>query len=326
MRHIIHRHARRGFTLIELLVVIGLMALLGGLSVSGYFAAARGMKSRGAVQDTISFIRNAQQVCLIDQTPTAILFFNRYTGRRKDGGEMYGTAIAIKMAGRISMKVNRGKKASGGSAGSMLIDEFADWNSAYPRDAGNSTDNRGTRLFNMRDLKSKAKGGLRSCSSLMNSWVGYVRMSDQGQEVLINANVHTDEWCNRFEKNANNNLRNGSIDYNNGNDFRWGLSFHAQNDGLGYSDWKIGDAYGTQIAEFDLPRGYVFGSSKPQENGELKAASVAAYVMMPGDVSDRSYEFTGFQTVDIYAAGMKSGEDDLTKIGEVRKSDLKDQD
>ena len=76
---------RAAFTLVELLVVIGLMALLGTVSVTGYFAAVRGMSYRAAKVDTVSLIRQAMQTCLIDQTPTAVLFYNRQTkvGRRR---------------------------------------------------------------------------------------------------------------------------------------------------------------------------------------------------------------------------------------------------
>ena len=70
---------RAAFTLVELMVVIGLMALLGTVSVTGYFAAVRGMADRAAKQDTVALVRQAMQVCLIDQTPTAVLFFNRQT-------------------------------------------------------------------------------------------------------------------------------------------------------------------------------------------------------------------------------------------------------
>ena len=48
---------RAGFTLIELMVVIGLMALLGTISVTSYFAAVRGMSDRAAVQDTIALMQ-----------------------------------------------------------------------------------------------------------------------------------------------------------------------------------------------------------------------------------------------------------------------------
>ena len=69
---------KAAFTLVELMVVIGLMALLGTFSVTGYFAAVRGMSDRAALDDTRSLIRLAMQTCLIDQTPTAVLFYNRY--------------------------------------------------------------------------------------------------------------------------------------------------------------------------------------------------------------------------------------------------------
>jgi len=317
------RHSGRGFTLIELLVVIGIMALLGTASVSGYFAAARGMKVRGAVQNTISFIRHAQQVCLLEQTPVAVLFYNRYTGSRSEGGEMYGTAIAVKMAGRISMKSSGGRLAAGGATGPMLIDEFADWNASYPHDGGSSSDNQGKRMFNMRGIKSTAKQGLRGCSSLMNNWVAYVQMSDtQSKEWLATANMDTRTWCDLYEKNARDNIRNGAVDYNNGNDFRWGFSFHAQNDGLGEGGWRIGDAYGAQFGDFDLPRGFIFGTSAPQDNGEMRAASVAALVFRPGDESDSRFNI---ETITISGAGMSGSQDTLTKVGEVRTTDLKDQ-
>ena len=104
---------KAAFTLVELMVVVGLMALLGTVSVTGYFAAARGMADRAAKQDTIALVRLAMQVCLIDQTPTAVLFFNRQTkAENKDGATVVsgeeskassaGAAIAIKMAGRLS--------------------------------------------------------------------------------------------------------------------------------------------------------------------------------------------------------------------------------
>ena len=102
---------RAAFTLVELMVVIGLMAMLGTVSVTGYFAAVRGMTERAAIQDTVSIIRQAMQVCLIDQTPTAVLFYNRQTQTENadSPGEAVassaGTAIAIKMAGRAAAGV-----------------------------------------------------------------------------------------------------------------------------------------------------------------------------------------------------------------------------
>ena len=51
--------SRRGFTLIELLVVIGIMGLLGTVSVGGYNAMQRGMEERGVMENVNTFIRTA---------------------------------------------------------------------------------------------------------------------------------------------------------------------------------------------------------------------------------------------------------------------------
>ena len=315
-----------GFTLVELLVVIGLMALLGTISIGGYFAASRGMKVRGSVQDTVSFIRHAQQVCLIDNTPTAVLFVNRYTGKKKEGGEMYGTAIAIKMAGRISNISSSGRSGTGKAAGPMLIDEFADWNSSYPHDAGASGDERGMRLYNMRDLETRANGGIERISSLMNNWAGYIRMADrQDCEILLQAGMRTDAWCDVFKKNPRDNREFSAIDYDNGNDYRWGLGFHPRNKGLNQAGWKIGDAYGTEIGVMDLPMNFIYGSRAPSDSGAMEPASLAAVVFTPSMVASyNDYKFP-MQTVSIYAIGVNGQEDSPAKIGDIRANDTEDQ-
>ena len=40
-----------------------------------------------------------------------------------------------------------------------------------------------------------------------------------------------------------------------------------------FRSWHVGDPYGVEIARFDLPRGYIFGTSAPGGN-KLVAASV----------------------------------------------------
>lgn len=321
------RVRRAGFTLVELLVVIGLMGLMGTLSVTGYLSASHGMKTRGAVQDTVSFIRNAQQVCLIENTPTAVIFLNRYTGKKNDGGEMVGRAIAIKMAGRISYVSKTGRSVGGGrSPGPMLIDEFGDWNASYPHDSSSSSDEQGSRIYRITDLKNQAKRGEKGCSSLMNNWVGYIRMSDrEGRELLVSTGILTDEWCNMFEKNAVQNRTYSDIDYDNGNDYRWGLGFHSKNDGLTPGEWHVGDAYGKRMGEMELPKGFIFGNSAPSDNGSEVAASIAAVVFRPSDCTGASNYSFPMSTISIYEAGANGKEDALAKAGEIRKQDLEDQ-
>lgn len=325
-----HRDSRAGFTLIELLVVIGLMAVLGTISVGGYFAASRGMKTNGAIQDAMSFIRNAQQVSLIEQMPTAVLFYNRYTGRADDGGEMYGTAVAIKMTGRISyvaggLYTAEGQRMNG--INGALVDEFADWNTSFPRDTANGNGDGNTlRLYNMADIQNTAKQGINRCSSLVLNRTGFVPLGGSGQskagsELLIASSMLTDEFCDLYQKNEQNN-KNG-CKYYNGNDYRWGLGIASSQDGLQRNDWHIGDPYGVEIGSFDLPMGYIFGSSIPSQDAKLNAANPAAIVFVPSTIRNADQYWYSFNTVSIYAYGLKGGEG-VEKVGEIQSSKLKD--
>ena len=319
------RCRRAGFTLVELLVVIGLMALLSTISIGGYFAASRGMKTRGAIQDTVSFLRHAMQTSLIDNVPVAVLFVNRFQGRKADGAEPYGTAIAVKMAGRITCVAQTGGKAvSGSPPGAMLIDEFADWNSSFSTRASKSTDEQGVRLYRMTDIANTAKRGLEGCSSYMKNWVGYIRMSPKNDEVLISATgkngsqgLLTSQWCSDYNKPEN--------------DRRWGLGFHAKNDGVkigGSNGWKAGDAYGMEMGSFDLPKGFIFGSKTPDANGKLTAASTAAIVFTPSDAKNANTYTLKMNGGSVAVYSLEGGDEGAKaeKIGDINDSDLKDQD
>ncbi len=323
----------RGFTLVELIVVIGLMGLLATISIGGYFAAARGMAARGVVQDTASLVRQAMQTCLIDQVPTAVLFLNRRNNTKSEGGEAYGTAIAIKMAGRISYVAQSGGKTSQGDSisvggGALLIDEFADWNQSYSVDASDKPAQRSVRLYRMfsgKDGIDSLGKGLKNCSSLMCAWVGYKEFD---QDFMITDGRKVVDWCSDNKKEYKDNSSFSGIGYRNANSFRWGLPFHPDNGSyLKASDWRIGDAYGIEIAQLDLPKNYIFGSRVPTGT-ELEPASSPSdgvLVFTPGMVKSSSqYEFNVNQ-VEISILNDIEGTDTKV-IGAIDKSMFKDQD
>lgn len=144
-----------GFTLVELLVSIGLMALLATLASTGYYAAARGMADRGVETDVKSIIRQTMQRALIDQVPTALIFYNqRLKEDVGDDGEevVCGTAVAIRMAGRVSQV-----------SGDYLIDEFADLNCTYPTNSRSG--DMGMPLYRL----NGARNGLSGCRTIVDS-------------------------------------------------------------------------------------------------------------------------------------------------------------
>lgn len=107
---------KRGFTLVELMVVIGIMAIMGSLTVAGYRQMKRGMEERSVLQNVESFIKGAVQRAMIDRQSVGIYFWNETLQEEGDDFEIVvGKAVAVRRAGRIS-KVD----------GNYLCDEFGD--------------------------------------------------------------------------------------------------------------------------------------------------------------------------------------------------------
>ena len=311
---------RVGFTLVELLVVIGLMAFLATVSAGGYYSITRGMASRGAIQDTASIIRFAMQTSLIDQVPTAVLFMNFRSDKAEKGGDAYGRAIAIRMSGRISYVAQRGSSVNGVSTGPMLVDEFADWNQSFTHDGVSGRESLSIRIYRMQD-EGKMKNGLENCSSLMCNWVGYADLDIFNSEYLVGANCNVETWCGLHDKDKN----TAYSAYDNGNAYRWGLPFHSQNsNGLKVGDWHAGDAYGMAIAEFTLPKNYIFGESVPK-NTKIAKANPGALVFWPDKVtSSQSYEFSSVEDVVISQLMDVEGKD-IREVGKITRESLKDQ-
>lgn len=284
------RHSR-AFTLVELLVVIGLMGLLATVSISGYNAASNGMKNRAVMQDVTSLLRQAMQTAVIDNTKTAVLFYNRVLEQQ---GAATGFAIVIKQTGRVTAIKNN-----------KIIDEFADWQQSFPT-SGNKEADPGSRLFRMTD-ESQLKGGLEACSTLMLSYVTAEKVND----LLLTTGRRLDEWVSDHKKTVGDNQKVTLSDMQYANNYVWGREFKAGNS-IG---WKVGDAYGTEIASLELPDGFYFGSSKPSSTG-LKPASPAAVIFRPSDTrTDGSIQLD--QSIPI-CRGEK------TRIGIVKDSMLKE--
>ena len=299
--------ARAAFTLVELMVVIGLMAMLGTVSVTGYFAAVRGMADRAAKEDTVSLIRLAMQTCLIDQTPTAVLFYNRQTRMEGNGvsseevtASSAGSAVASKMAGRLSYVRDE-----------ILVDEFADWNQSYPTAGRDDNSDKGIRFYRMADLKSQVAQGIERCSSIVYSTVEPV---DFGNEYMIASGCQVQQFCSEFKKYGDDNKKFSNTSYNNGNNQRWGHKI-KQSNGL---TWRTGDPYGIEIGSLDLPKGYVYGN---QAASSTRIDSAGALTFSPSDAADaNTYELNLNQTISISAFRGTT----VRKVGSISANDLKD--
>ena len=298
---------RAAFTLVELMVVVGLMALLGTVSVTGYFAAARGMADRAAKQDTIALIRQAMQVCLIDQTPTAVLFFNRQTKSKDDNvsddeakASSAGAAIAIKMVGRISYV-----------SGDLIVDEFADWNQSCPVSTASRGNDVGIPFYRMSDLSGQVAQGIDKCRAYVSTAVEPVSFDN---EYMIAYGGQVQHFCDDYKKRGSDNKKFSGTAYNNGNNQRWGHRIKERN-GI---TWKVGDAYGMEIGKLDLPKGYLYGTKAANST---KIDSAGALTFNPSDLSNAdAYEMGINQTITISAFRGQNAR----KIGTITANDLKD--
>lgn len=217
--------SRRAFTLVELMVVIGIMGLLGTISVGGYRAMRIGMEEKGAMQNVNTFIKAAYQRAQIDRQPTVVFFWNETirASTADDNEVVVGKAVAVRRAGRLTAVV-----------GSYLYDEFADLEKSYPEDGSLAADNAENTiyLYPLDNLK-----GMESSGNLLRSTVeGRVYPQEISPTYLTDREGKT--------------LDSGSLTL---------YSFKVTDQG-GVA-WHQGMAYGFEFANLELPRGYIFESS-----------------------------------------------------------------
>lgn len=227
---------KKGFTLIELLVVVGIMGLLGTVSVGGYQQMRRGMEEKGVFSDVNTMIRATYQRAQIDRQPTAVVFWNETLRGESDvDGEniiVVGHAVAVRRAGRLTERTGDG----------YLLDEFADLELSYQRDGedGNSESRADMYLYPMDNLDDVDQS-----SSIRRSLVETKVYGQKSTPVYLTGSK------------IENVISSEGGDYNPGQGDIYVYGFRLKD--ANNVDWKAGMAYGMEFAHLVLPHGYFFG-------------------------------------------------------------------
>lgn len=224
---------RRGFTLIELLTVVAIMGILLGVTVANYQASQRGMEERSVIQNVNQFIRSAYQRAQIDRQPVTVYFWNE-TLKSETANEppvVVGHAVAVRRAGRLTRVKNR----------NILIDEFGDLSFRrliLDEDESGETFSRGGKGGGIRLYKMNGDEGDQEEASTVYE----TTRREPITEPLLLGGEGTFE-CYAFEV-------DGEADDNTAN-------------------WQVGDAYGFEFAEIQLPHGYLFGKNYSKSVGRI---------------------------------------------------------
>ena len=285
-----------GFTLVELLVTMGLMALLATVSIAGYYGAVRGMTERGVRQDVISFLRMTRQRADIDQVPTAVFFENRMLrDENQDMGEtkrVVGVAIAVRRSGRLTYV-----------DGNYLSDEFGDLSKTYStnRTSSSGGGNKGMSLYRVQGNSSSSFEG--SYSTVRD----YVVRRQLGTEEMFGLGATGGNLV-TLPDNSSFSANSMTI---------WAFE---KTGGGGSASWRVGDAYGMEIASIQLPHGFVFGSSIPSQVGEGRSGgNPVFFVPNSGRLASISGSMPDIRSYRPSKEGVT-----LKSIGKINDSDLKD--
>ena len=172
--------------------------------------------------------------------------------------------------------------------GSYLSDEFGDLDKTYPTNSASSSGQTADmRLYRMQDQNVRY--------STVRDRVVRTRLST---EILFGMDI--------------------SGNYQTNNVSVWAF----EKTGGGSASWKVGDAYGTEIASIRLPHGYVFGSSIPGQVGQTSDVGSPCF-FNPDDASALGVNMS-FNGIDVRAYKPAKGGQQLKQVFTVGTSDLKD--
>lgn len=268
---------RSAFTLIELLMVIMIMGLLGTVTVGGYRAMQRGMEERGVMENANHFIRAAYRRAQIDRQPVAVYFWNETLREETDTEPMIvvGKAVAVRRAGRISRYVDPYLYDEFGDLDKERLIESAEDEDEENADSGSTENDNLVPLYKMNSRSSNGR-------SLVSQTTK--KVSEQNKDTLLSTDRMVEIPC---------------------------YAYVLKSAGTA-GEWHVGDAYGFEFAEIQLPHGYLFGSSyhkRPQDK-----ISAGDYKMMWFDVSLNTGSGSdegaaGMSTIQVYSLRPgKSGE------------------
>ena len=252
---------KRAFTLMELMVVVGIMSFLGVAATGGYNALQRGMAERGATAVATSLLQAAKERAMVDRSPTMVFCYNRLLREASDDANaiVVGEAVAVRRAGRVSWV-----------QGNYIVDEFADLHNSYDVETDDSRlqERKGMKLWRFDDAR-------------MND-MRYSVVADAVRQLDINGTSYA-EWANGGTGESGANGAGGSgpnaVTHPLDKDFTGTPStlnirayafFNLNNSAYEPSAWTIGDGYGFEFANVQLPHNFVFGSgSVPSKVGDV---------------------------------------------------------
>lgn len=237
---------KRGFTLMELLVVIGIMGMMGAITVSGYRQMKRGMEERSVMQNANQFIRSAYQRAQIDRQPVAVFFWNETLQEKTPTTTeiVVGRAVAVRRAGRLT-KVT----------GSYLCDEFGDLK------------------FNSKVLDEDEENSSLPTTSDGAGVNFYQLNGNEGN----NANKSVVYETTRIDTTREELLLGGTVDIE---------CYAYELKDPGGLTWRVGDAYGFEFAEITLPHGYIFGTDFSRSLSSPSAGHTAIRFKVSANAGD----------------------------------------